>query len=77
MKVEVFEAGCCGASNVYELVSQVSGGRAEVVRFTDQMEAIKRGIMRTPAVVVGGKVMCAGRAPKREEIEGWLTGGKA
>lgn len=80
MKIDVFESGCCKTSDVYELVSRVideSGGKAELIRFTDQMEAINRGIMRTPALVIDGKVVCAGRTPKREEIAGWLTGGKS
>ena len=80
MKIEVFESGCCKTSDVYELVCRAieeSGGKAEVIRLTYQMEAIKRGIMRTPAVVIDGKVVCAGRTPKREEITGWLTGDKS
>ncbi|NLI14185.1 MAG: thioredoxin family protein [Peptococcaceae bacterium] len=43
----------------------------------DTMEAVKRGIMRTPALVIDGKVLCAGRVPKYEEVVGWLSGSKS
>lgn len=80
MKIEVFEAGCCQASNLHELVVRAdgeSGGGAEVTRFTDGLEAVKRGIMRTPALVIDGRVVCAGRTPKYEEIADWLGRGKS
>jgi predicted thioredoxin/glutaredoxin len=80
MKIEVFESGCCQASNLHELVVRANGecGRAaEIARFTDSLEAIKRGIMRTPALVIDGRVVCAGRTPKYEEIAALLAGGKA
>lgn len=79
MRIEVFEACCCKASNLYDMVVRAdgeSGSGAEVTRYTDSMDAIKRGIMRTPALVIDGRVVCAGRTPKYEEISGWLAGGK-
>ena len=80
MKIEVFESSCCKSSNVYDLVERAvneSGVNAEVTKSSDTMEAIKRGIMRTPALVIDGKVLCAGRAPRYEEVAGWLSGGKS
>ncbi len=65
MKIEVFESCCCKTSNVYDLVERAvneSGVNAEVIRVSDTMEAVKRGIMRTPALVIDGKALCAGRA---------------
>jgi len=79
MKIEVFEASCCKPTNVYGLVERAmseSGVNAEVTKASDAMEAIKRGIMRTPAIVVDGKVVCAGRIPEYQEVVGWLAGGK-
>ncbi|WP_094607315.1 hypothetical protein SPSIL_038890 [Sporomusa silvacetica DSM 10669] len=79
MKIEVFEASCCKPTNVYGLVERVmseNGVNAEVTKASDAMEAIKRGIMRTPALVIDGKVVCAGRVPEYEEVVGWILGGK-
>ncbi|MBP2635163.1 MAG: redox-active disulfide protein 2 [Firmicutes bacterium] len=79
MKIEVFEASCCKPTNVYGLVERAmseNGIRAEVTKSVDVMEAVKRGIMRTPAIIVDGKVVYTGRIPEYEEVVGWLTGGK-
>ncbi len=79
MKIEVFESSCCKSSNVYDLVERAvneSGVNAEVTGVCDTMEAVKRGIMRTPALVIDGKAVCTGRVPKYEEVVGWLSGGK-
>ncbi|MHC1757923.1 MAG: thioredoxin family protein [Negativicutes bacterium] len=80
MKIEVFESGCCKPSNVYELVERAveeSGVHAEMTKVSDTIEALKRGIMRTPALVIDDKVVCAGRVPEYNEIINWLSGGKA
>ncbi|MBP2627585.1 MAG: Thioredoxin [Firmicutes bacterium] len=80
MKIEVFESSCCKASNVYGLVERAmneSGVNAEVTKETDMVEAIKRGIMRTPALIIDGKVVCAGRVPEYEEVAKWLLGGNS
>lgn len=79
MKVEVFESCCCSkGGGLYESVLQAAGGNAgiEIVKFTDAMDAVKRGLMRTPAIVIDGRAVCAGRTPKSEEIVAWLAGGK-
>ncbi len=79
MKVEVFESCCCSkAGGLYESVLQAAGGKTdiEVVKYTDAMDALKRGLMRTPAIVIDGRAVCAGRTPKSEEIAAWLNDGK-
>ncbi|MBP2643210.1 MAG: redox-active disulfide protein 2 [Firmicutes bacterium] len=79
MKIEVFEASCCKPTNVYGLVEQaMSENRvsAEVTQAIDMMEAIKRGIMRTPAIIIDDKVVCTGRIPEYEEVVRWLSGGR-
>lgn len=80
MKIEVFESCCCKSSNVFDLVERAvneSGVNAEVTKISDAMEAVKRGLMRTPALVIDGKVLCAGRAPKYDEVVDWLSRGKS
>lgn len=81
MKIEVFVSGCCcSSSNLESIVKAVlekEGIPAEVIKIDDMMAAIQRGIMRTPALAIDGKVVCSGRNPKEEEVRNWLTGGKA
>lgn len=79
MEIEVFEASCCKPTNIYGLVEKAmreTGINAKVTKTTDAMEAIKRGIMRTPAIIIDGKVICTGRIPEYKEVVEWLIGGK-
>ena len=80
MKIEVFLSGCgCNSSTLESTVKAVlaeEGIAAEVTKIDDMMAAIQRGIMRTPALAIDGKVVCSGRNPKEEEVRNWLTGGR-
>ena len=80
MKIEVFESSCCNTTNLFELVLRAvneSDVKSAVTQVTDTMETLKRGIIRTPALVVDGKVVCAGRVPKFGEIVNWIGGDKS
>jgi len=74
MKIEVFGSGCSKCTELYDIVKDViskAGKEAEIIKVNDMKEIVSRGIMRTPALAVNGKVLCAGRIPKPEEVEGW------
>jgi small redox-active disulfide protein 2 len=45
---------------------------ANVEKVADIKQMMAYGIMATPALVINGKVKCAGRIPRPEEIKGWL-----
>lgn len=34
---------------------------------------MRYGVMSTPGVVVGGKLVHAGGVPRREDVENWFT----
>ena len=38
-------------------------------------EMMLLGIMSAPAVVIDGRVMCAGRVPSGQEVREWIAGG--
>jgi small redox-active disulfide protein 2 len=71
MKVEVFGPGCprCheALANVKKAAGAIAG--AEVVYIDDLAEIARRGILSTPAVLVGGKILFSGRVPTVEEAE--------
>lgn len=78
MKIEIFGSGCCNCSNLYTLVDKAVNDialSAEVTKVNDMTEIVKRGIMRTPALTVNGKIVCTGRVPKYDEIVNWLKAG--
>lgn len=78
MKIEIFGSGCCSCNDLSSLVEKAVQAKsldAQVVKVTDMMDIVKRGIMRTPALAVDGRIVCTGRVPKYEEVFNWLSGG--
>ena len=79
MEIKVLGRGCANCDKVVALVKEVvsqKGLSATVQKVTDYKEIIGYGIMRTPGLVVDGKVVVYGRVPSREEIGGWLEGAR-
>jgi len=77
MKIEVLGAGCAKCQQLEEMVRAAvtaAGVAAEVEHVRDLRRIAGYGVLSTPALVVEGKVKCAGRLPSRKEIEGWVKG---
>jgi len=76
MIIEVLGPGCPKCTKTYELAKQAAtntGVEAEVVKISDLNAITNYGVMITPALVINGKVKIAGRIPKVEDIEKWIT----
>jgi small redox-active disulfide protein 2 len=77
MEIKVLGPGCprCEQTkkNVDDAVAE-SGVDANTEKVTDIMEIAKFGILATPGVVIDGKVRCAGKVPKKDEILKWIKG---
>jgi small redox-active disulfide protein 2 len=76
MKVEVLGSGCANCRNTMALIEQVAqtaGVDIDLRKVEDIQQIIGYGVMRTPAVVIDGKVVHAGGIPRREAIEQWLA----
>lgn len=43
--------------------------QAEVDKITDYLEIVKYGVMRTPALVIDGRVVLYGRVPTVDELK--------
>ncbi len=75
MEIKVCGPGCAScekAQKTVEAAVAAKGVEATVSKVTDFQEMAKLGIFSTPAVVIDGKVKCAGRVPKQGEVEEWL-----
>ena len=68
-------ARCAEAENIVTTAVRETGGTATVEKVTDLKEMMLLGIMSTPAVVIDGRVMCAGRVPSGQEVREWIAGG--
>ena len=76
MKIEVLGPGCqkCQslASNTETAVREL-GLDCRIEKVTDISEISARGVMMTPALLVGGQVKVIGRVPSVEEIKAMIS----
>jgi small redox-active disulfide protein 2 len=75
MKIEILGGGCANCGKLYDNVKKAladSGKEASVAKVADYAEIASYGVMRTPALVIDGKIKSEGRVPSAEEIRGML-----
>lgn len=76
MIIKVLGTGCAGCKTLHENVKQAVaelGIIAEVTKVEDMGEIIRYNVMSTPALVIDGKVISAGKklsVPQLKEILG-------
>lgn len=76
MEIKILGSGCMKCSQLYEEVGKVVkelGLDAQILKVTDMKEIVGFGVMRTPALVIDGKVKVAGKVPTAQEIKDLLT----
>lgn len=75
MKIEILGTGCPKCKKLSELVEEAVkelGVSAEIIKVTDINKIIDYGVMVTPALVIDGGVIVAGKIPSKEEIIKWI-----
>lgn len=73
--IRVLGPGCVSCNNLQNIVIEVMSGMglaADVLQVHDLDEIGRFGVMQTPALLINGKVKCAGRLPSSSQIEEWL-----
>ena len=72
MKVEILGTGCpkCKqlTANVEEVVKELNL-KAEVIKVTQIDKIIEYGVMMTPALVIDGKVVSAGKVLTKDQVK--------
>lgn len=79
-KIQVLGTGCpkCQQlASAVEAAARAAGCEFTLEKVTRPAEFAKFGVMLTPALVVDGKVVSAGRVPPASEIEPFLREGSA
>lgn len=74
--IEILGPGCANCQRVEANARQavvMAGVEAEVRHITDYREIAARGVMRTPGLVIDGKLVSAGRIPSPGDIATWLS----
>lgn len=76
--VKVLGLGCANCRRTQALiedVAQAAGVSIAVEKVDDPQQFATFGVMRTPGVVIDGRVVHAGGVPARETVERWFAGG--
>jgi small redox-active disulfide protein 2 len=75
MEIMVLGPGCPRCEDVKKRVINALAElkvAADVEKVTDIKTMMSYGILATPGLVINGKVKCAGRIPRLEEIKAWI-----
>jgi small redox-active disulfide protein 2 len=76
MNIKVLGSGCKNCTKLYENVQETVnelGLSAEIEKVEDFKEIVSYGVMKTPGLVVNGKVKVSGRVPSKNEIKEILS----
>ena len=71
MEIKVLGPGCANCKTLQkraEEAVQKAGVTATVTKVTDYDEMLAYGILRTPGLVIDGKLVVSGRVPSVDEI---------
>lgn len=72
MKIEILGTGCAKCKSLEKVTRDAVeniGVDATITKVEDIVEIMNYNVMSTPALVVDGKVVVAGKVPKVKEIE--------
>ena len=75
MKLEILGTGCPKCKKLTELTTEAVkelGITAEISKVEKIDDIMNYGVMVTPALVVDGKVVAAGRIPSQAELKRWI-----
>jgi len=73
--IKILGTGCANCKATQKLVEDViaaKGVQAQVDKVEDIPSIMKYGVMRTPGVVIDGKVVHSGGIPSRAQVESWF-----
>ncbi|HIK33028.1 MAG TPA: thioredoxin family protein [Oscillatoriales cyanobacterium M59_W2019_021] len=72
LKVEILGTGCKKCQQLEANAKEAIAHRnleADIAHITDTMAIIQRGVMKTPALIVDGKVLSQGKVLEAKDIE--------
>ena len=80
MDIKVLGTGCANCKKLYQTVERAvaqTGVTAVLTKVEDVPAIMKYGVMSTPALVIDGTVVVAGRLPDVAQVSTWLTTAEA
>ena len=77
MEIKVIGTGCEKCRKLYENTLEAvkaAGVEANIQRVEDLLDIVRLGVMSSPALMIDGKLVVAGRIAKVDEIRRLLEG---
>ncbi len=74
-RIRILGPGCVSCNRLEEMVISIlseHGLPADIEHVKDLDEIWRYGVIQTPALVIGNRVLCSGRLPTRAAVEAWL-----
>jgi small redox-active disulfide protein 2 len=76
MDIKILGTGCAKCKSLVKFTKQAVEDltlKASIEKIEDIQKIMAYGIMKTPGLVINGKVVLSGRLPKNEELKKILT----
>ncbi len=77
MKISILGMGCATCNKLEDMVRQAvkeTGIDAQIEHVTDIKKIMAYGVMTTPALIIGEKVVAAGKLPSLADIKKMIGG---
>ena len=79
MEIKVLGSGCANCKKLLENVEVACKELsldANILYVADYMEIVKTGLMRTPGLMINGKIVSYGRVPSSDEVKKLIEAAK-
>ena len=73
--VKVLGPGCANCRKLEEIAREAVaslGVAAEIDKVTDMQQIIDYGVLKTPGLVINGKLVSSGRIPAPQSVADWI-----
>lgn len=75
MNIKVLGPGCANCRKLEEIAREAVaslGVAAEIDKVTDMQQIIDYGVLKTPGLVINGKLVSSGRIPAPQSVADWI-----
>ena len=75
LDIKVLGPGCANCRKLEEIAREAVaslGVAAEIDKVTDMQQIIDYGVLKTPGLVINGKLVSSGRIPAPQSVADWI-----